>query len=1218
MRFFSRLLIERLKAFFTANDLGDGYLTSLSCFFHLPLSRQLAGLEMQYFSTNGCCEVISKDDQEFVLMHLFIYPLRIQATIAEYQAGMWIRSGNAIRASIIVYQQMGFSHGFLDFDLSIMRIAASKLDSDRITEMLFDAFHVQECLNYPFDVEELDSDVPLTVQRRSWVTYLIDGYLKLLLELILVQTFAELKNEEVQKEIIQSIISEDEPVYSKIRAGKTEHRVTDEEFNQMLNNVANFVEPDRSNTNRQGHYELKKDVWKELSLVRARHRSCSPREYNTILNRMEQALTAFMPRNEDKRHIWPLYCLPNFDDDAPIISTSRILPNERNVLVCQFVLEWFLSHDAPLHLLQQAIFVLTLMLKLTKSKRARSLKTSDWDIRHFDVFGSSENELSFETNCANFYKRFTTRPTNVVFEKMKKPLSILELLIQTFTKLHLNELLSHNEYTARKRLKEQCQKLLSEMDRLIGTGSDYVARTIAWLYYCDKNAKDHVDSQVFTLLTEPTSETSNEIQKKRLIAKEKQMAILKMQQKKHSALMEKLMASEGMNDESLEETGIQYGECSICNSREHGVGKWFGVLTAMQSTSFEAGSYCRDYETYQMWEETAIPTFLTKRAQNCPTYNLLPYAELKTCGHLVHLDCYTSYEESPLSHAHPLSFSISCPVCRGRVHAIIPLLPAGQLLPSVNLATQMDTNHSKSDLKSFESEIEEFRQALNAAPEIRSTLANYYEEFLGKKLGQFFKLRAYFIQSMASKISARIFDSIYHENMMFTSLSLIKNWIDRICLMQIEEVEFPLRLHQKITKPMYFSSIFYVATKPCAEILLDFYDHLTLNQWSNKKSNSKVLPILHYDSQTVITIMASNLILCNDSTTADQLGYFRVLYSYILFHCLTRTVVLELLKKPNHQRLNFLQQLYGNLKDDVFGISKALQWMKTIEEETGVLRSTTTYWQRSENENEITPDQFIDDLKQLLYRFAHFSFNLAVELELFSIDQLSKWNARMSFEDAFHFFNNSILSEPLQLDQICLLVNGHSNRLHLWITSFTQNLSVELKPYYANNGLWIHRKIMHLPDSYETFFNENFGRQCTRCSTVPAQPMICLLCGLLTCLDSCCLSNFTFVGHQVSEVERHAYSCGSACGIFLCLTSGVVVITHGPLVNIFGSIYLDAHGEEDRNLRRGRPLTLSAVRLRRLNDLWISHDFDRNVNNSQGWLLFEHLSSVLRECHNML
>ncbi|KAI6172070.1 E3 ubiquitin-protein ligase [Aphelenchoides besseyi] len=258
MRFFSRLLIERLKTFFTASGPRDRYLTSLSCFFHLPLLRQLSSLELQFFSTNGCCELISPDDQEFVLMHSFIYPLRIQATIAEYQAGMWIRSGNAIRASIIVYQQMGFSHGFLDFDFSIMRIAASKLDPDRITEMLFDAFHVQECLNYPFDVEELDSSVPLTVRRRSWVANLIDGYLKLLLELILVQTFAELKNEEVQKEIIQSIISEDEPVYSKIRAGKTEHRVTDEEFNQMLNNVATFVEPDRSNTNRQGHYELKK------------------------------------------------------------------------------------------------------------------------------------------------------------------------------------------------------------------------------------------------------------------------------------------------------------------------------------------------------------------------------------------------------------------------------------------------------------------------------------------------------------------------------------------------------------------------------------------------------------------------------------------------------------------------------------------------------------------------------------------------------------------------------------------------------------------------------------------------------------------------------------------------------------------------------------------------------------------------------------------------
>ena len=39
----------------------------------------------------------------------------------------------------------------------------------------------------------------------------------------------------------------------------------------------------------------------------------------------------------------------------------------------------------------------------------------------------------------------------------------------------------------------------------------------------------------------------------------------------------------------------------------------------------------------------------------------------------------------------------------------------------------------------------------------------------------------------------------------------------------------------------------------------------------------------------------------------------------------------------------------------------------------------------------------------------------------------------------------------------------------------------------------------------------------------------------------------------------------------------------------WGSLYLDHHGEEDRGLRRGRPLVLAPNRLAELTTLWLSN-----------------------------
>lgn len=62
-------------------------------------------------------------------------------------------------------------------------------------------------------------------------------------------------------------------------------------------------------------------------------------------------------------------------------------------------------------------------------------------------------------------------------------------------------------------------------------------------------------------------------------------------------------------------------------------------------------------------------------------------------------------------------------------------------------------------------------------------------------------------------------------------------------------------------------------------------------------------------------------------------------------------------------------------------------------------------------------------------------------------------------------------------------------------------------------------------------------------------------------------------GPAVPESGRcyqHAAGCGAAVGVFLLLRNTRLLLLHGSRAALTVSPYVDAHGEEDLNLHRGR------------------------------------------------
>ncbi|KAG9329822.1 hypothetical protein JZ751_028931 [Albula glossodonta] len=161
-------------------------------------------------------------------------------------------------------------------------------------------------------------------------------------------------------------------------------------------------------------------------------------------------------------------------------------------------------------------------------------------------------------------------------------------------------------------------------------------------------------------------------------------------------------------------------------------------------------------------------------------------------------------------------------------------------------------------------------------------------------------------------------------------------------------------------------------------------------------------------------------------------------------------------------------------------------------------------------------------------------------------------------------------------------------------TAMTVLLSVPPQTLLVQDPQWAAPHLLQLPENYNTIFQYYHRKSCSACNKVPKDPALCLVCGTFVCLKGLCCKQ-----HSYCECVLHSQHCGAATGIFLLINASVIIIIRGHRFCLWGSVYLDAHGEEDRDLRRGKPLFLCEERYRVLEQQWVSHTFD-HINKRWG------------------
>ncbi|KAJ0737868.1 putative carboxypeptidase U transcription factor interactor and regulator Znf-B family [Helianthus annuus] len=130
-------------------------------------------------------------------------------------------------------------------------------------------------------------------------------------------------------------------------------------------------------------------------------------------------------------------------------------------------------------------------------------------------------------------------------------------------------------------------------------------------------------------------------------------------------------------------------------------------------------------------------------------------------------------------------------------------------------------------------------------------------------------------------------------------------------------------------------------------------------------------------------------------------------------------------------------------------------------------------------------------------------------------------------------------------------------------------------------------KLIALPYLYQDLLQRYIKQKCIDCGAVQDEPALCLLCGKL-CSPSwktCCRNN---------KCQTHATSCGGGTGVFLLVRKTTILLQRSSRQARWASPYLDAFGEEDIGMHRGRPLYLNEERYAALSHMVASNGIERS------------------------
>ncbi|KFM58297.1 E3 ubiquitin-protein ligase UBR3, partial [Stegodyphus mimosarum] len=807
--------------------------------------------------------------------------------------------------------------------------------------------------------------------------------------------------------------------------------------------------------------------------------------------------------------------------------------------------------------------------------------------------------------------------------------SILSLLLQLHSKL--------SEKPDSYRIKPRESLSQESINLRIGDGVTYIERLIDRVAASEDKVSiiQNIKQRLWPKKTDSTASPSSEYMSenldkevKRRRAKERQQKLMAEFASKQKAFMQKTLetdSKESLFEDSLIDEDKEY-ECVICGqmtaSEEE---RPVGMVVLLQATSV-TGHYhqnpvrklpCGDDERLDLQKGKTLAAIvenkidlLTRHFDNKHWPMALNIGweggvHVQSCGHYLHIDCHKSYIQS-LKNQSQLSSRLqnlavdrgeySCPLCRQLANSVIPIIPNfGKTAALVNCP-----GRTLSNLASDLSEL------------LSSPLSEREANLLKKYMGG--------IMEDITHATYPQYRSVCSPNS--SSLFLFVCSISRTNL-EVELVQRGGTLNNPLKKKSCFVPLLHVLSMHsrflCQSLPNKVWTRLTGQMPSDHYSVAvwdAEVPLLFRDCTALLLQIVLTLPL--NLEKAYYRCVIQILYNFLYIQAIVQlscnltcsqrhTAKRNGMQKSNSRKISENETLEEHSKNI---------WRKTDEdadfndlivilgEVISQLEHSSLYYtsddeidpaQRSTEWTEESMEKFVRD-----YCLHFLKIASLLQSHLYEEEVPQMKPCESEFQHLCQFLGLSGLFNLEFTAATCLQWAVQDPRILIgtWcqdFMNFANKSVIAARVLLQRPIIWYPPALLKLPQNYDEIFKYYHKKSCRVCHSEPKDPSLCLVCGTMVCLrENCCRQQAHY------EAVLHSVICGAGTAMYLAVNSSTIIVIRGKRACLWGSVYLDSYGEEDRDLKRGKPLFLSEDRYNLLQQQWINHSFD-HTNKRWVW-----------------
>ncbi|XP_075685543.1 E3 ubiquitin-protein ligase UBR3 isoform X1 [Rhinoderma darwinii] len=567
---------------------------------------------------------------------------------------------------------------------------------------------------------------------------------------------------------------------------------------------------------------------------------------------------------------------------------------------------------------------------------------------------------------------------------------------------------------------------------------------------------------------------------------------------------------------------------------------------------------------------------------------------VQTCGHTLHIDCHKSYMESLRNDQVLQGFSVdkgefTCPLCRQFANSVLPCFPGN----NIDRSLWQSHAHGNKSMRELIKEVEELQEQLGTFPVSISSETN-----LSKEMEAVMKDIKSATQKKYTDYSKTLGspdnDFLFMYSVARTNLELeLVHRGDNLCLggagaagkrSCLNQLFHVLAMHMRL----YSIDSEYNPWRKLTQLLPK------KDSQTSDDERSEV-PLLFRDVSSILLIQV--LTMPQPLRREHFTCIVKVLYSLLYMQALMAVTVRFGLEDRATWRESgaHKKSLYspGKSWEALLGfVISELSGGKIYQEEEeaeDVTKISSTAWTLQSIEHHV--QQFCLPFLRITTLLQHHLFGADIpscqEGDEFVVLCSCLGILPSILQSSLEFTSATCLDWPVSAFD---LISQWCSEVIL----FTEKQPDQVNALLVQETKWDLPRLLQLPEVYNTIFQYYHRKACSVCTKVPKDPALCLVCGTFVCLKGLCCKQQNFC-----ECVLHSQNCGAGTGIFLLINASVIIIIRGHRFCLWGSVYLDAHGEEDRELRRGKPLYICKERYNVLEQQWVTHTFD-HINKRWG------------------